>query len=200
MLICLLALAIVLLSLAGPRSVSVPIAALTIGEDNQRVVLSGHRFQCVGQDPQEALVRCTTSLMGQQLKLEFTYGNRDSAVLTQCNLIYGQQVLECSGGYDYRASRWQPFVYLADGLGLTRTERWLLWLENPLVNIPEASWHTLNWSVAAVVSILLGLSIWLKVKLRSIWRIMLVSVSTAALVLPAYWLTLVLLVFTGYVD
>ncbi|MBD1862997.1 MULTISPECIES: hypothetical protein [Trichocoleus] len=193
-------LAIALLVLSGPLFISVPIAAFTVGVDAQRIVLSGHRFQCIGRDPVKTSARCTTHLKGQLLELEFTYGHQTSTVLTQCNVKYGQQILKCSGGYDYRASFSKPFVYVQDNLGLTSFERRMLWLENPLINVSESDWLTLNRKFALVISILLGISIWLNVKLKRAWRIVLVSLSIPFLVVPTESLIALVLLFTGYVD
>nr|WP_290226259.1 hypothetical protein [Trichocoleus desertorum] len=193
-------LVIVWLVLSGPLFVSAPIAALTIGSDTQRAVLSGHRFHCLGQDPIETFARCITQLKDQQLELEFTYGGQGNAILTQCNVTYGQRVLKCSGGYDYRARFGQPFVYIQEDLGLTNFDRRMLWLENPLISVPESDWLTLSRKFASVLAVLLGIGIWLNVKLKPVWRSLLVGVSIPVLVVPLESLITVVLLLTGYVD
>ncbi|HEY9858315.1 MAG TPA: hypothetical protein V6D16_02335 [Candidatus Obscuribacterales bacterium] len=193
-------LAIALLVLAGPLFISSPIATLTIGPDTQRAVLSGHRFHCLEQDPIETFARCITHLKGQQLALEFTYGGQGNAVLTQCNVKYGQRVIKCSGGYDYRARFGQPFVYIQEDLGLTDFDRQMLWLENPLISVSESDWLILNRKFASVLSVLLGIGIWLNVKLKPAWRVVLVSVNIPVLVVPVESLITLVLLLAGYVD
>ena len=76
----------------------------------------------------------------------------------------------------------------------------MLWLENPLISVPESDWLTLNRKFASVLSVLLGIGVWLNVKLKPAWRAVLVSVSIPVLVVPLESLITLVLLLTGYVD
>lgn len=104
------------LSARSPRTISGPMAGMTIKHGADYTNISGHDLACPALQAGSLDIQCTATVAGQPLTLTVSYANANRQSLTQCRARYGPTPIRCQATYVMSSPL--PVAVIEDSLGL----------------------------------------------------------------------------------